>query len=868
MDSSWQKDYFKDIPEDKLKYIPNDLEGLQAMVCMQQNQGKTRPEDIPIQSEPSQSDISLRTLLEDFHENVEDVPFPVVAAFKASDALGKAVYSNWRSLNAIVVRHEAEIRKRWTKKTIEKRRKVLLSAWPNMTALHRFDMDSGEGQDHEQKVCDKHYWPYINQEDLVEKKAFPILLNARARNLPHTFASTDLEFSPFVRMRTDILHKRNPHVMMGFNDISKTEEYVYIKSFQDNSWVAIVEYSRYGFHIAEGVQILHLQSRILEFLLTCCELLLEDKTRESLTNDQFPVAQEPPSLLGNEELFSSFARSAIFAPYMPRAGTDFQRLIQLGTSMYDAAKDRLWALREDPNYFVEVVDGYTEVRSDSLKEEFNEAEYKAWAKFNIGITLKYIVMESYYMVIMWHHLVKQLQSMERVSHTDINMYTAEMNGNPEYREIFVVGIFLLLTAQYTLSDDVDAWDMFRSPAFQSRAKRLMEPNSIEEVLCGPSTAAMKLLENNQIAYRAFRILRCLNRMGSNKMQPSNLYTILDAWETDCRKHPSARDWITSRTEWAITGLSVVVECLHQFQLQNWWGSVQHCILTQEKQLEKDYPSFKSWWEQVSDSSLLFDGVLDPSIGDPSDGKFYYPAHKPYNQRNVDAMRKAERNLDEFWNSVDRYIKSRTGSEQHEIIQSVFKEAGEMRRTVPWTPRQKSASAAPDTVDDTDFETHPISSIFHDRNKEITGHFNKPIKVVPEKEKTRKLATTKPTSILSERHHNEEPVKPSKEKSLYHVDNIQVFRALFHTEDYGALPGRIKWDHFQQALAKLGFSTEKLHGSAWQFTPTKLNVTGGVRRGIQFHQPHPDGDIPFVLARRMGRRLARTYGWHGGMFKQK
>jgi hypothetical protein len=46
-----------------------------------------------------------------------------------------------------------------------------------------------------------------------------------------------------------------------------------------------------------------------------------------------------------------------------------------------------------------------------------------------------------------------------------------------------------------------------------------------------------------------------------------------------------------------------------------------------------------------------------------------------------------------------------------------------------------------------------------------------------------------------------------------------------------------------------------------FQPSGLDV----ERSIQFHEPHPAGKIPFRVARRIGRRLERAYGWVGGMF---
>ena len=77
------------------------------------------------------------------------------------------------------------------------------------------------------------------------------------------------------------------------------------------------------------------------------------------------------------------------------------------------------------------------------------------------------------------------------------------------------------------------------------------------------------------------------------------------------------------------------------------------------------------------------------------------------------------------------------------------------------------------------------------------------------------------------------------------------------------PGEIPWSDFLHAMSHTGFEIEKLYGSTWQFTPTKLDV----ERSIQFHEPHPVNKIPYRVARRHGRRLNRAYGWTGAMFVQ-
>jgi hypothetical protein len=94
--------------------------------------------------------------------------------------------------------------------------------------------------------------------------------------------------------------------------------------------------------------------------------------------------------------------------------------------------------------------------------------------------------------------------------------------------------------------------------------------------------------------------------------------------------------------------------------------------------------------------------------------------------------------------------------------------------------------------------------------------------------------------------------------------LKVFNTLFHTPTVADHAGEIPWTDFLHAMASTGFSIEKLYGSVWQFTPSRLDV----EYPISFHEPHPAGKIAFRTARRIGRRLQRAYGWEGAMFSSE
>lgn len=113
------------------------------------------------------------------------------------------------------------------------------------------------------------------------------------------------------------------------------------------------------------------------------------------------------------------------------------------------------------------------------------------------------------------------------------------------------------------------------------------------------------------------------------------------------------------------------------------------------------------------------------------------------------------------------------------------------------------------------------------------------------------------------HTAEAEANPADPQPTFAVDSraLKVFRTVFFMPSLNAVPGEVAWNDFVHAMISTGFGAEKLYGSVWHFTPSKLDV----ERSIQFHEPHPSGKIPFRVARRHGRRLHRAYGWHGDMF---
>ena len=244
-----------------------------------------------------------------------------------------------------------------------------------MPAVHRpgfdaFRKESELNRDKGTKYRGYFMWPYINQEDLLNTKTLPLLLNARGRYPPSHFAAADID-----AIRLGVVSKAivpfflNEHVMIlnGFNE--NTREYGKLLSWNDHPDAFDWMFKQIQFLPGEGLVIMEAQARLLNFLVQCCLQLLHEIPESNLTSDSFPVLPEP-QLKPESEItgFESLGVIASEAPYRVPAQLDLSRIEWLLAAKASAAEDHLWALREDPGYFTRTLLELEEHRQEMLKD--------------------------------------------------------------------------------------------------------------------------------------------------------------------------------------------------------------------------------------------------------------------------------------------------------------------------------------------------------------------------------------------------------------------------------------------------------------------------------------------------------------------
>lgn len=254
-----------------------------------------------------------------------------------------------------------------------------------------------------------------------------------------------------------------------------------------------------------------------------------------------------------------------------------------------------------------------------------------------------------------------------------------------------------------------------------------------------------------------------------------------------------------------------------------------------------------------------------SLGAPTEERFLYPLWRRKNEQTVVVLRKAESDLDRFWNGLDEQLAIALGCMEETHLHRFRVQSRDLQRTPPWVEPRK---LAPKTV-------HLQASVKElDLNRQLlteqTIFEEKPIVQAKVKAKTRE--DTKPAErdgnaqeaeAIEDRIHEAENAITEELHTIFALNAraLKVFKTVFFAPAVDATPGEVAWTDFLYAMKAVGFAPEAMGGSEWRFHPETVDV----KHGIVFHSPHPNPKMPYQVARRHGRDLRRAYGWEGHMF---
>ncbi|KAI9772208.1 MAG: hypothetical protein M1839_002526 [Geoglossum umbratile] len=804
----------------------------------------------------------------------DNLGLPKPSSFPTADQVRKEarersqkILSDWKLLNSIIERREAAIQKRWVKKTKERRKKILLSACPNMPLTHRPDFEAftREHPGTPTRFREAYIWPYINQEDLLKPRLLLLFLNARGRNPPSAFARADFDATRFGNvtgsLRTAFL---NQYTMM-FTGRNTPETYGELISWDDNEDACFWLTSQRGMHPGHGLQILEIQQHIYSFLVECCALILHDIPRESLADREAPIQHEPPSVPSSETGIITLASVAAEASYRLPANLDFTRLQAIVAAKRSAAECHIWALREDPGYFADAALDQKDHRQELLPDTHGRphpilgpfSEAILW-----NLVIGNVVSNAYFAFAAWDTLHQQIVELQLLKEKYSCKILPEHDLPLDFLEAFLKFQYILQRFSKApiglLKIDVPGSPPLR-PFF---VREPQAPNTTSiHTMTKPGLPKDKSRE---------RLLWIFSTLWDDKrLELAGLHTLMDEIERLSENDPKAKGLISSKIASTISDISVMSECLHQIELyQPWAATFTDETVSRIEELEKGYTVTTAGWEEFNKK---FEGSSLANLGTPTGGRFFYPVDRRRTRETTEAMRHAEEQLDAFWRAADFFSFSDGGRPQNPALRHLLSSKCVLQRTPEWVEPVKAAKAPTPVAQDEDFEGiyKPLSQFYFGSNQQpeqesIQSTIN--IKI-----KARGIARPPDAPDASKIMEREQPFTSAAStdsrdaQPAFLVDRraMKVFTMLFHIpSSRSSMPGEVSWTDFLHALISTGFKPEKLYGSVWQFTPANLDV----ERSIQFHEPHPSGKIPFCTARRHGRRLFRVYGWHGAMFK--
>ena len=770
-------------------------------------------------------------------------------------ARSKSIFVHWNLLKNIVERYESVIQKRWLKKTKEKRKEMLLQVFPDISISHRPDFQAFKSKSSSLQGASKrtpYLWPQINLEDLLKPKFLLIFLNSRGRNTPDAFTKADLD-ACHLGMVTNAITRPflNCHVVM-FTGRRTPDVYGELISWDEHADAIFLLTSQRGMQPGDALNTLEIQQWLYCFLADCCKAILHEIPEVNLGDPSFPMQPEPPSLLSPNTGLVSLAAIAAETPYKLPANLNLERVHSIIAAKFSAAEDHVWALREDPEYFAEIVLDYSEHRQERLRDtrgrkhpvlDDPRKEPIFWER-----VISDVVVTATTNMQHWGTLctrVKELLDLQ-------TQYKARISPEKDLPDDYALAFYKLFHHLMQLSKGPIGLlkvGFVSSPPMRRFFVRLPQDPASTKI----KTAIRSDVHKDNASEELIWIFTTL--FDEDRLHLIGLNTLMDELGYLVEKDPQAKDLISAWVADQISDLAVYSQSMHQIKLyQPWAATFEDAMVRHEDEIQADFAESSKFLAAAI--RCTFGGAI-PFLGNPTDGKFTYPVHKRRTKGNVDKMREAEHNLDTFWRTVDQELVSKNAISP--LLAELLKERF-VHRTAEYQEPLKDAKSSDYTVDDL---LMPLSEFYFEQEPPS----KKPMSYeapIPPKIKTKTRGVADPLLKDGPEEDNVLCRPPGEDiQPTFRVDKraVKTFKTLFFVPSHSAQPGEVAWGDFLHALVSTGFSAEKLYGSVWQFTPTMLDV----QRGIQFHEPHPSGKLSFNKARRFGRRLNRAYGWHGGMF---
>ncbi|KAI1325424.1 hypothetical protein F5Y16DRAFT_411449 [Xylariaceae sp. FL0255] len=776
------------------------------------------------------------------------------------------------------------VQNRWKKKPATKRKEMLLKVWPDMPATHRPDfrllrLHKGKVQSMDKKHGATWLCPHINQEDLSDPQNLPVFLQSRAGNAPHLFAALDSELMDLGRATMAI----TPLYLPGFRAMNLDGSIP-----QKNYGRLIAQQSTRGegsdqvqFPVGQGLQIMRSQSMTWKFCVDICTEILHDIPQNEMCSSKYPILLQTPL---QESSNGSHSPGIITrqAPYKVPGKPDLDKIESLISARVMQAQDHIVSLREDPHYFVEVLDDISQHCVELLKDD----------QGNLGLTtqkdrdllqaevISRMLTEAYFGLEGWTELQGQVAGLRKL----YTKYRDSLSPNHVLPHDFSAELLKFTYELHHLTNHVLAQLAEAAPASRPLRQHFRRCTKAAPNPSEPPQTGFKIHEKAKMGLVESQLIWLLQVLWDNGHDlsvygPTVIIDELDRLLGANNTKTEASNLLSSHVAKIISDISIIGECLREVELfQPWARQFKH---RPKKDIVQENPDrARAWRKTVKEAFKTENCFSFLLLADTTGGRFDYPIDKRRDNANVLALQKAERNLDAFFEKADSLLWQKAQSEGA-YRDSVFFEAyyrflslrDNLQRTPDWVEPviEKRGEGKNELYQDQkpDLSTDQCavfsSNLFHSTGPEASTGTKILAAAASQKQKVKRRGEASPAPAgKGDLLHS--AVSPGDGEPTIEVDakTKKVIDVLFFNQGARDMPGEVAWLAFTHAMSPIGFGARKLYGSVWHFEPTMPHAD----RSIQFHEPHPHPKIPFLVVRRFGGRLTRAYGWSSSTFVLK
>lgn len=527
-------------------------------------------------------------------------------------------------------------------KTKEQRKRVLLAVRPDMSLVHRPDYDAfrkkGKQGPTRSAAQDRaaYLWPCINVQDLIQGKSLLIFLNARAQNPPSVFAHADFEAIRLGQVSQAVgIAFLNEYTV--YLDGLSVSAYGRIVSWDedDNAFDDMI--SGRARNVGEGLLILEIQKGIMEFLVGCCYAIFHDLDRELLTSSSVDAQLEPPAIGPEPTECPTLAAMAAEAPYRVPANLNFEQLQAVIAAKRSAVEDHVWALREDPGYFYEIVGDEAEHRLEQLPDtrgnkhpHLNDSLF--WARVYGSV-----ITSAYGSLIVFDYLHRQVASLGTLKEKYARNITPHRDLPAEYLKA-------LLMFKATLENAANGPIMNLQMGFPAapgfRSLFVREPQVAGTSKLNAMTRSGVKLDDMLWTFQAI--------ISQDQRHLCGLPALVDELERLIQRDSKEKQRLTAWLANTYSDLAVIAGSMHQINIYQPWAAAME---QQEPQIEAEIKeTINNNLSKLADIvGNMNDAELEKiGLESPLDGRYNYPADKRRTKQHAEAMRSAERSLDSFW----------------------------------------------------------------------------------------------------------------------------------------------------------------------------------------------------------------------------